>query len=151
MPQARPGGTGRTEGLRVIKPKDRMKDIASGKMLREAACSTELTGSEKLWAGTSELGPGATSAVHHHGEAESVIYMVSGHARFYFGDELDGVQDARPGDFVWVPPHAMHVEQNLSSERPVRMVVVRSTQEALVFNVARPKGWKKRESRLSRA
>ena len=138
------GNARRAARLRVIKPGDLVQDEASGAMTRAVACSTELTGSEKLWAGTSELGPGASSAAHHHGEAESVIYMVSGHARFYFGAALDGVKEAGPGDFVWIPPHSIHVEMNLSKTKPVQMVVVRSTQEALVFNIDHPKGWKAR-------
>ena len=136
------GDAAREAPLRVIRPHDLVQDVASGAMKRAAACSTELTGSEKLWAGTSELGPGARSAAHHHGEAESVIYMISGRARFFFGKALDEIQDAGPGDFVWVPPHSIHVEMNLSKTKPVHMVVVRSTQEALVFNVDHPSGWK---------
>jgi uncharacterized RmlC-like cupin family protein/uncharacterized damage-inducible protein DinB len=142
--EALAGKVRREAPVRVIRTDDLVQDVASGAMKRAAACSTELTGSEKLWAGTSELGPGASSAAHHHGEAESVIYMVSGHARFYFGKALDEVEEAGPGDFVWVPPHSIHVEMNLSKTKPVQMVVVRSTQEALVFNVDRPKGWKAR-------
>jgi uncharacterized RmlC-like cupin family protein len=81
------------------------------------------------------------SAVHHHGEAESAIYVISGSARFLCGDALQEDLDAGPGDFVWVPPHVVHVEMNRSAEDPVRMVVARSTQETLVFNVEPPAGW----------
>ncbi len=45
------------------------------------------------------------------------------------------------GDFVWVGPYDLHVEINLSDTEPVRMVVARSTQEAIVVNVAPPEGW----------
>lgn len=130
-----------TTTCRVIRAGQRVADVASGAMLREAAVSTALVGAEKLWAGLVELAPGASSAVHHHGEAESVIYMISGHARFHSGASLEDVDDAEPGDFVWVPPHVVHVEVNRSSAEPVRMVVVRSTQEALVFNLPAPPGW----------
>jgi hypothetical protein len=38
-------------------------------------------------------------------------------------------------------PHVVHVEVNRSSSEPIRMVVSRSTQDALVFNVEMPEGW----------
>ena len=128
-------------GLRVIKPVDRLPDTASGAMIREAAIAQRLVGAEQIWLGYVELGPGLVSSVHHHGEAESGIYIISGVARFYGGDDLKVVQEAGPGDFVWVPPHLVHVEMNTRDDVPVQMVVARSTQETLVFNLPNPPGW----------
>jgi uncharacterized RmlC-like cupin family protein len=133
-------GTGVGE-LRVIPPAGRMADVASGAMRREAAVSDTLVGAQRIWLGYVELGPGLMSAVHHHGEAESGIYIISGHARFYSGERLDQPQEARAGDFVWVPPHLVHVEMNTSQTEPVRMVVARSTQASLTFNLPTPEGW----------
>ena len=127
--------------LRVIRAADRVADASSGAMLREAAISRQLVGAERIWLGYVELGPGLISAVHHHGEAESGIYIISGHARFFTGERLDQPHEARAGDFVWVPPHLVHVEMNLSDSEPVRMVVARSTQENLTFNLPTPEGW----------
>ena len=110
-------------------------------MLREAAISETLVGAQRIWAGYVELGPGLVSSHHHHGEAESAIFIIEGRARFLHGPNLDRLVDAASGDFVWVPPHAIHVEMNLSDTEPVRMVVMRSTQETLVFNLPTPKGW----------
>ncbi len=128
-------------GFHVVRPENRTPDMASGAMLREAAISGDLVGAQKLWVGTVELPPGAMSAVHHHGDSESAIYLISGRGRFCSGDELNEVFDAQAGDFVWVPPHVPHAEINASDTEPVRMVVVRSTQEAVVVNVATPTGW----------
>jgi uncharacterized RmlC-like cupin family protein len=127
--------------LRVIRSAERCPDQASGAMLREAAIAQNTVGAQKIWLGYVELGPGLISAVHHHGEAESGIYIISGHARFYFGDQLDGTQEAHAGDFVWVPPNLVHVEMNASQTEPVRMVVARSTQASLTFNLPTPQGW----------
>jgi len=121
--------------LRVIRPEDRAPEMASGPMLRQAAISTGLVGANKIWVGFVELGPGMRSAVHHHGEAESAIYIISGQARFLTGDQLEVSLDAEPGDFVWVPPHVVHVEMNRSDTASIRMVAARSTQETLVFNL----------------
>ena len=95
-----------------------------------------------IMVGYVELPAGCISAVHHHGEAESGIYIISGDARFYTGEALDQSHEAHAGDFVWVPPHMVHVEMNASNTESVRMVVSRSTQTALTFNLPTPAGWK---------
>src|SRR5438445_6397004 len=118
--------------LRVVRPADRVLDQASGGMRREAAVSRALVGAERIWVGYVELDPGDISAAHHHGEAESAIYLISGHARFV---TEAGTHDAEAGDVVWVPPHVVHVEVNRSWSETVRMIVERSTQETLVFNL----------------
>lgn len=129
------------DALRLIRPGDRAPDVASGSMIREAAIAQRTVGAQKIWVGYVELPPGMISAVHHHGEAESAIYVISGRARFYAGPQLDVVRIAEPGDFVWVPPQLIHVEMNETEDTPVQMVVARSTQETLVFNVPTPDGW----------
>jgi uncharacterized RmlC-like cupin family protein len=129
-------------GLQVIKPEQRVDELASGAMLRKAAIAQTTVGAQKIWLGYVELPPGCTSAVHHHGEAESGIYIISGRARFYTGEQLDERHEAHSGDFVWVPPNLMHVEMNTSQTEPVRMVVARSTQAALTFNLPTPEGWR---------
>jgi uncharacterized RmlC-like cupin family protein len=127
--------------LRVIRASERCPDEASGAMRREAAIAQSTVGAEKIWLGYVELGPGLISAVHHHGEAESGIYIISGDARFFTGDQLDQAHEAHAGDFVWVPPHMVHVEMNTNPAEPVRMVVARSTQASLTFNLPTPTGW----------
>jgi uncharacterized RmlC-like cupin family protein len=127
--------------LRVISPAERVPETASGAMLRQGGIAQNTVGAQKIWLGFVELAPGCTSAVHHHGEAESGIFIISGQARFYSGAHLDQRREANAGDFVWVPPHAVHVEMNVSLTEPVRMVVARSTQAALTFNLPTPDGW----------
>lgn len=123
--------------LTVIRKADRKPDVASGAMVREAAISRGVVGAERIWVGYVELPPGLSSAPHHHGDCESAIYIVSGEARFRTGERYETIQLAKPGEFVWVPPHLPHIEENVSESEPVRMVVSRSTQETLVFNLDR--------------
>ncbi|HET9849529.1 MAG TPA: cupin domain-containing protein [Candidatus Dormibacteraeota bacterium] len=128
--------TASTRGrLRIVRAPERLPDVASGAMVREAAISRTLVGAERIWVGYVELPPGMSSAPHHHGECESAIYIISGVANFRTGEEYTTVEAAHPGDFVWVPPEVAHIEENASASEPVRMVVVRSTQETLVFNL----------------
>jgi uncharacterized RmlC-like cupin family protein len=110
-------------------------------MRREAAISGSTVGAARLWIGYVELPPGLVSAVHHHGEAESGIYLIAGRARFVAGEALDEVHDAEAGDFIWVPPFAVHLEINPSDTEVARAVVARSKQDNIVFNLETPEGW----------
>jgi hypothetical protein len=43
----------------------------------------------KLWAGTVLVQPNAKTFPHHHGELETVLYVVRGRARMRWGDQLE--------------------------------------------------------------
>lgn len=104
---------------------------------RFEAVSARLTKSESLWMGLSILPPGARTSVHHHGDSETALYVLSGVGRWWVGDDLDQVREARPGDFVFIPPKVVHWEENASDTEPVEMIVARSTQDAIVVNLDR--------------
>ena len=107
-------------------------------MTRAAAINRASAGAEKLWAGTVEIDPNAKTGAHHHGALESVIYVVSGRARMRWGDQLEYVAEAGPGDFIFVPPYVPHQEINASRDEPLRCVLVRSDQEPVVVNLDIP-------------
>jgi uncharacterized RmlC-like cupin family protein len=107
-------------------------------MTRAVAISRAKTGAQKLWAGTVVVHPNAKTGPHHHGELETVIYVVSGRARFRWGDHLEFVDEAGPGDFVYVPPYLPHQELNARKDQPVEAVIVRSGQEPIVVNLDIP-------------
>jgi len=92
-------------------------------------------GAEKLWAGTVHIHPDAKTGAHHHGELESVIYVVKGRARMRWGDNLEFVAEAGPGDFIFVPPFVPHQEINASADETLECVLVRSGQEPVVVNL----------------
>ena len=108
-------------------------------MIRAAAISGDLVGARSLWMGRTVLPPGVSSGDHHHGQSETGIFVVSGRPEFVFRDpgsgELTRLQ-ARPGDYVWVPPHVPHREENPSADTEAVVVIARSTQEAIVVNVS---------------
>jgi uncharacterized RmlC-like cupin family protein len=107
-------------------------------MTRAAAISHALTGANKLFAGTVVVQPNAKTGAHHHGELETVLYVVKGRARFRWGNNLEFVDEAGPGDFIFVPPFVPHQEINADPSNPVECVVVRSGQEAIVVNLDIP-------------
>jgi uncharacterized RmlC-like cupin family protein len=104
-------------------------------MTRAAAITYAAAGARKLWAGTVVVEPAAKTGAHHHGELETVLYIVKGRARFRWGDRLEFVDEAGPGDFIYVPPFVPHQEINALPTEPVEAVVVRSGQEPVVVNL----------------
>ena len=126
----------RAVDVQVIGPDQRDTRTAQTPGLqRFAAISEQLTGSQRMWMGYAVLEPGGKTGVHHHGESETAIFVISGVTRWWVGDRLDDVREARAGDFVFIPPDVVHWEQNASDTEPVEMVVARSTQEAVVVAV----------------
>jgi uncharacterized RmlC-like cupin family protein len=125
--------------VRVVKPHERDASTAQTPgMHREEGIGARTAGAEKLWVGHVSVDKGVRSGPHHHGELESVIYVISGRARFRYGERLENVVEAEPGDFVFVPPYLIHQEINASSDERVDMVVARSSQENVVVNVEVP-------------
>ena len=104
-------------------------------MNRAAAITHARAGASKLWAGTVTIHANAKTGAHHHGELESVIYVVSGRARMRWGEQLEFVAEAGAGDFIYVPPFVTHQEINASRDEPLECVVVRSGQEPIVVNL----------------
>jgi uncharacterized RmlC-like cupin family protein len=134
--QVPPGIDWKTHGVRVI-PGDQLdpNTAQSPGMTRAAAINFARVGARKIWAGTVTIRANAKTGAHHHGALESVIYVVKGRARMRWGEQLEYVAEAGPGDFIFVPPYVPHQEINASSEEPLECVVVRSDNEAVVVNL----------------
>jgi uncharacterized RmlC-like cupin family protein len=126
----------RTRGVRVIPSTALDPNTAQTPgMNRMAAITHARTGAEKLWAGTVDIHPNAKTGAHHHGPVESVIYVVRGRARMRWGERLEFVAEAGPGDFIYVPPYVPHQEINASTDETLACVLVRSGQEPVVVNL----------------
>ena len=104
-------------------------------MTRAAAITHARTGASKLWAGTVVVQPDAKTGPHHHGELETVLYIVRGRARMRWGDRLEFTGEAGPGDFIYVPPFVPHQEINALSDETLECVLMRSGNEAIVVNL----------------
>lgn len=126
----------RTQGVRVVHANELdTKTPQSPGMNRAAAINFAKAGAQKLWAGTVTIHPDAKTGAHHHGALESVIYVLKGKARMRWGERLEYVAEAGPGDFIFVPPFVPHQEINASTDEPLECVLVRSDQEAIVVNL----------------
>jgi uncharacterized RmlC-like cupin family protein len=133
-----PNGTTdwRHNGVRVIKGSqlDPNTPQTPG-MNRAAAIDAARVGAQKIWAGTVNIHPNAKTGAHHHGELESVIYVLRGKARMRWGERLEFTAEAEPGDFIFVPPYVPHQEINASEDQELECVVIRSDNEAVVVNL----------------
>ena len=126
-------------GIRIIRSGELDSNTPQTKgMTRAEAISRARVGAQKLWAGTVIVHPDAKTGPHHHGELETVLYIVSGRARMRWGDHLEFVDEAGAGDFIFVPPFVPHQELNAKRDEPVVAVVVRSGQEPIVVNLDIP-------------
>ena len=77
---------------------------------------------------------GATSGWHHHGEHDTVAYVVAG---VFAVETAEGLVEAAPGDFVHIPPHLVHRESN-PTEQTAEVVLVRRGTGEVVVNVDGP-------------
>ena len=104
-------------------------------MTRREAVSAKAVGSRRVWMGQTHVAPRTSSGDHHHGDSETAIHVLRGHPVFVFAEDGEEVRLATgPGDYVFVPPHTPHREENPTDEEAV-VVIARSSQEAIVVNL----------------
>lgn len=80
--------------------------------------------------------PGQQGRAHLHEHHETAIYVLSGHARMWYGAGLQQVVDVQAGDFLYIPANTPHLPRNLSRTEPARAVVARTDpneQESVVL------------------
>jgi uncharacterized RmlC-like cupin family protein len=126
----------RRHGVRIVKASELdLNTPQTPGMTRAAAIDFARPGTTKLWAGTVSVQPNAKTGAHHHGHLESITYAVRGRARMRWGERLQYVAEADPGDFIYVPPYVPHQEINARTDEPLECVLVRSDQEPVVVNL----------------
>jgi uncharacterized RmlC-like cupin family protein len=104
-------------------------------MDRKAAINFARVGAQKLWAGTVHIHPNVKTGAHHHGQLESLIYVVKGKARMRWGESLEFAAEAGPGDFIYIPHFVPHQEINASEHEVLECVLVRGDGETVVVNL----------------
>jgi uncharacterized RmlC-like cupin family protein len=106
----------------------------SGGARRVSGVSIQHTPATRLWFGKVHNDPGYRSVSHHHGEAETGGYVLSGKARIYFGERFEDYLDMETGDWVFVPPFMPHIECNRDRNAPLTWLTTR-TPENIVVNL----------------
>jgi uncharacterized RmlC-like cupin family protein len=120
-----------------IRPADRATSVGQhAGMERSIAISAPTVGASRLYSSIVSTAPGDRTRIHHHGECETSIYILSGRAHYTFG--ATGVEetfDADAGDFVYIPAGEIHVEENASTTEPLVVVLTRNCPDSHVVYV----------------
>jgi len=106
----------------------------SGDCVRVSGVSVAHTSATRIWFGQVSNKPGYRSLPHHHGEAETGGYVLSGRGRIYFGPNYSQWFEMTQGDWVFVPPFMPHVEANMSVSEDLVWLTTR-TPENIVVNL----------------
>jgi uncharacterized RmlC-like cupin family protein len=105
-------------------------------MERAIAVSRSTVGSERLYSSIVTTAPRGRTRIHHHGECETSIYIVSGVARYTWGPTgIEREMQAAAGDFVYIPAGEIHVEENASANEPLVVVLSRNCPDSHVVYV----------------
>ncbi|KAF2161732.1 hypothetical protein M409DRAFT_27789 [Zasmidium cellare ATCC 36951] len=80
--------------------------------------------------------PHTASAVHHHGEENTIVFAHAGHGAIVSEGGRKRVE-LMPGDYALIPAYAEHQEVN-DSDEDVVWAIVRSGKEPIVVNL---EGW----------
>jgi uncharacterized RmlC-like cupin family protein len=118
--------------IQLVTPAERTEGPATPGMDRQQAFA-----SSGLWAGFVRTNAGMVSGWHHHGDYESVIYVVAGVLRMESGPGGREVVEAHAGDFIRVPKGVVHREGNPTAQ-PADIVVFRAGHGESNVNVAGP-------------
>ncbi len=122
--------------VRVVSPAAFIEDTAQTPgSVRLAAISPDSGIDSALWGGLFEVMPGARTGIHHHGEQQTVAYVLQGVCEIRWGEQGEYAARAKAGDFIHVPAWLPHMEINPSASETLRWVVVRSTSTPIVVNL----------------
>jgi uncharacterized RmlC-like cupin family protein len=122
--------------VRIVTPDQRSTDTPQTPgLLREVAFDGRNPDASRLSGFLSTVEPGAATGAHHHGDQETILYVLTGTARYRWGPRLEHVVEAAPGSFVFIPAHIVHQEINPSGDEATTWVVVRSDPNPIVVNL----------------
>lgn len=117
-----------------ITPADRRTTVGQHPgMERSIAISRPTVGSDRLYSSIVSTAPGDKTRIHHHGQCETSIYLLSGSARYTWGPTgLEHELTAEAGDFIYVPAGEVHVEANASATELLVVVLTRNCPDSHV-------------------
>ena len=126
--------TGDAELVRVI-PGDDLDSYTQQKpgMSRSAAVNFARIGARHFRGTAAPASPaGGTNGID---PLPTVFFVLSGFARLRWGEQLDQVTDASPGQFMVVAPAVLHQEMTARTAETLQVVVVRGSREAVTITL----------------
>jgi uncharacterized RmlC-like cupin family protein len=100
-----------------------------------AGIAAETVGSQGICMHVVTIPPGARAKAHLHESHETAIYVLTGEAVTFFGENLQERVTTRAGDMFYIPAGVPHLPANLS-DAPVTAVIARTDpkeQESVVL------------------
>lgn len=84
--------------------------------------SSGTTNSRQICMHIIHIPPGSRPKVHKHLSHETAIYVVSGEAYTFFGNQLQFVEKTGAGDMLFIPANVPHLPINLGTETAIGIV-----------------------------
>ncbi len=100
------------------------------------AISAESVGAHHLHMQMLTIPPGGRAKAHKHASPETAIYVISGEAGVWFGNELQEHAITRSGDFFYIPADMPHLPYNASETEACVAIIARTDpneQESVVL------------------
>ena len=97
--------------------------------------SAQAVGSSAICMHLLTIPPGGRAKAHKHETHETAIYMLSGEAHTWYGDQLENHVIVKAGEMFYIPAGVPHLPANLS-DQPASAVIVRTDpneQESVVL------------------
>lgn len=120
--------------VRRISPEELIDAAGTAGMVRREAVATSL-----IWSGLVDTEPQTMSGWHHHGDHDTVAYVLTGTMRIEYGPGGSDAVEVEAGDFLYVPSGVIHREGNPTGETG-RVTVFRAGSGPPVINVDGPAG-----------
>ena len=94
--------------------------------------SGSLSGSEHVFMTRQKIPAGMASTPHYHVNCETAMYILQGPITMRYGPNLEHRHDVETGDFLYVPPRAVHQISNPSADSDAEVVLCRNADEEIV-------------------
>ena len=101
-----------------------------------AAVSAETVGARALCMHLLTIPPGGRSNAHMHEGHETAVYVLTGRAGMWYGDQLEQHLEIEAGEFLHIPAGVPHRPYNASDKEPCTAVLARTDpneQESVVL------------------
>ncbi|MBX3083686.1 MAG: cupin domain-containing protein [Anaerolineae bacterium] len=98
--------------------------------------SAQNAGSKAICMLSLTLQPGERGKAHKHENHETTIYVISGEAHCWYGDQMEEHLIIRAGEFLYIPANVPHLPANLHESEPCVAILARTDpneQESVVL------------------
>ncbi len=98
--------------------------------------SAQSVGSEGICMHLLTIPPGGQAQAHRHEHHETAIYVLSGEAEMWYGENLSEYLTVKAGEFLYIPAGMPHLPRNPSAAESCTAVLARTDpneQESVVL------------------